>query len=228
MVDLAGGNVQIMFDAPPSLYGQIKAGRLRVLASVYAKRSELFPDAPTLAELGFPRLEGVIWYGLSGPAGMPAAIVKRISDELQKLLAAPRRARALRPAGRDTDADDAAAVHRVHQGRNREMGSGREIVGRESRLAWRPRMAIHLIVLMCTLSHSGFGGSRVADVALRARPGREPVHDRRADGALRGRSAVPRGPRRTPRRPRRAARPDADRHRRRRGGLAAAAAFSRV
>jgi tripartite-type tricarboxylate transporter receptor subunit TctC len=89
VVDLAGGNVQIMFDAPPSLYGQIKAGRLRVLASVYSKRSELFPEAPTLAELGFPRLEGVIWYGLSGPAGMPTGVVKRISDELHKLLQLP-------------------------------------------------------------------------------------------------------------------------------------------
>ena len=86
VIDLAGGNVQIMFDAPPSLYGQIKAGRLRVLASVYSKRSELFPEAPTLGELGFPKLEGVIWYGLSGPAQMPSGVVRRISDELQKLL----------------------------------------------------------------------------------------------------------------------------------------------
>ena len=89
VIDLAGGNVQIMFDAPPSLYGQIKAGRLRVLASVYSKRSDLFPDAPTLIELGFRGMEGVIWYGVSGPTGMPPAIVKRISDELFKLLALP-------------------------------------------------------------------------------------------------------------------------------------------
>lgn len=87
VVDLAGGNVQIMFDAPPSLYGQIKAGRLKVLASVYSKRSALFPEAPTLAELGYPRLEGVIWYGVSGPAGIPGGVVKRISAELHKLLA---------------------------------------------------------------------------------------------------------------------------------------------
>jgi tripartite-type tricarboxylate transporter receptor subunit TctC len=86
VIDLAGGNVQIMFDAPPSLYGQIKAGRLRVLASAYSKRSELFPEVPTLAEVGYPQLQGVIWYGLSGPAGMPAPVVKRISDELQRLL----------------------------------------------------------------------------------------------------------------------------------------------
>jgi tripartite-type tricarboxylate transporter receptor subunit TctC len=87
VIDLAAGNVQMMFDAPPSLYGQIKAGRLRVLASVYSRRSELFPEAPTLAEAGFPGIEGVIWYGLSGPARMPAYAVQRISDALQKLLA---------------------------------------------------------------------------------------------------------------------------------------------
>jgi tripartite-type tricarboxylate transporter receptor subunit TctC len=89
VVDLAGGNVQIMFDAPPSLYGQIKAGRLRVLASVYSRRSELFPEAPTLAEAGYPRMEGVIWYGLSGPAGMTGNVVNRVSEELHKLLALP-------------------------------------------------------------------------------------------------------------------------------------------
>jgi tripartite-type tricarboxylate transporter receptor subunit TctC len=89
VVDLAAGNVQIMFDAPPALYGQIKAGRLRVLASVYSKRSGLFPDAPTLAELGFPRLNGVIWYGVSGPAGLSPAVVRRLSDELRAALTLP-------------------------------------------------------------------------------------------------------------------------------------------
>ena len=87
VIDLAAGNVQIMFDAPPALYGQIKAGRLRVLASVYSRRAELFPDAPTLTELGYPSLQGVIWYGVSAPAGIPGAVVNRLSDELPKLLA---------------------------------------------------------------------------------------------------------------------------------------------
>ena len=87
VIDLAAGNVQMMFDAPPSLYGQIKAGRLRVVASVYSKRSELFPEAPTMTELGYKGLEGVIWYGISGPAGIPRAVVKRISDEMHKQLA---------------------------------------------------------------------------------------------------------------------------------------------
>jgi tripartite-type tricarboxylate transporter receptor subunit TctC len=89
VVDLAAGQVQIMFDAVPSLYGQIKAGRLRVLASVYAKRSSVFPEAPTLAEAGYPGIEGVIWYGVSAPAGTPKEIVVRVNSEINKLLAMP-------------------------------------------------------------------------------------------------------------------------------------------
>jgi tripartite-type tricarboxylate transporter receptor subunit TctC len=89
VVDLAAGNVQLMFDAPPALYGQIKAGRLRVLASAYSKRSDLFPEAPTLAELGYRGLEGVIWYGVSGPGGITPQITLRVTDELHKLLRAP-------------------------------------------------------------------------------------------------------------------------------------------
>ena len=89
VIDLAAGNVQIMFDAPPALYGQIKAGRLRVLAWAHARRSELFPDVPTLAEAGYPGLEGVIWYGVSAPANLRAPLVRRINDDLHKLLAQP-------------------------------------------------------------------------------------------------------------------------------------------
>ncbi|HKA46314.1 MAG TPA: tripartite tricarboxylate transporter substrate binding protein [Burkholderiales bacterium] len=89
VVDLAAGNVQVMFDAVPALIGQIKAGRLRVIGSVAAKRSELFPDAPTMAEFGYPGVEGVIWYGVSGPTGMPHPVVRRLNGELSKLLALP-------------------------------------------------------------------------------------------------------------------------------------------
>ena len=89
VVDLAGGNVQIMFDAPPALYGQIKAGRLRVLASAHSRRSELFPEVPTLSEAGYPGLEGVLWYGVSGPAGIAAPRVARISRDMHRLLAQP-------------------------------------------------------------------------------------------------------------------------------------------
>jgi tripartite-type tricarboxylate transporter receptor subunit TctC len=88
VVDLAAGNVQLMFDAPPALYGQIKAGRLRVLASAYSRRSELFPDAPTLGEAGYPGLEGVIWYGVSGPSRLSPALVARIDGDLRKLVGA--------------------------------------------------------------------------------------------------------------------------------------------
>lgn len=87
VIDLAAGDIHIMFDAPPSLYAQLKAGRLRPLAAVSAKRSALLPELPTTAELGYPGLEGALWYGVSAPAGVPKGVVERLNRELRKLLA---------------------------------------------------------------------------------------------------------------------------------------------
>ena len=82
VIDLVGGQIQVMFDGLPSLLGQINAGKLRALAAVSAKRSNALPDIPTLAEAGYPGIEGGLWYGISGPAGVPRAIVDRISKEI--------------------------------------------------------------------------------------------------------------------------------------------------
>jgi tripartite-type tricarboxylate transporter receptor subunit TctC len=60
-----------------------------VLATAYSKRLDLFPDAPTLAELGIRGVEGVIWYRVSGPSGIPAAAVTRLNGKLRRLLATP-------------------------------------------------------------------------------------------------------------------------------------------
>lgn len=89
VVDLAGGQVHLMFDGLPSLIAQIKAGRLRVLATLYKERLSVFPDVPTVAEAGLPGMEGGIWYGLSAPAGVPAALVARLAKETQRVIAAP-------------------------------------------------------------------------------------------------------------------------------------------
>lgn len=82
VIDLVGGQIQVMFDGLPSLLGQINAGRLRALAAVSAKRSNALPDIPTLAEAGYPGIEGGLWYGISGPAGVPRPIAERISKEI--------------------------------------------------------------------------------------------------------------------------------------------------
>ena len=79
VVDLAGGQLHAMFDGLPSLIGQIKNGKLRPLAAASAKRSAALPDLPTMAEAGYPGIEGGLWFGISGPAGVPAAAAERLS-----------------------------------------------------------------------------------------------------------------------------------------------------
>lgn len=89
VTDIASGQVQVMFDSLPSLISQVKAGRLRVIAALSDKRAALFPDVQTMAEAGYPSVEGAIWTGLSGPAGLPAAVVDRLAKESARMVAMP-------------------------------------------------------------------------------------------------------------------------------------------
>lgn len=86
VVGLAGGESHIMFDGLPSLIAQIKSGRLRPLLALHDKRFAIFPDVPTAAESGITGLEGGVWYGVSGPAGLPPAIVERLAREIFRVL----------------------------------------------------------------------------------------------------------------------------------------------
>lgn len=86
VVGLAGGESHVMFDGLPSLIAQIKSGRLRPLVALHDKRFSVLPDVPTAAEAGVPGMEGGIWYGLSGPAGLPPAVVERLARETAKVL----------------------------------------------------------------------------------------------------------------------------------------------
>jgi tripartite-type tricarboxylate transporter receptor subunit TctC len=87
VVGLVAGEAHVMWDGLPSLIGQIKAGRLRPLAAMHDRRFAIFPDVPTAAEAGLQGMEGGIWYGLSGPAGIPRPIVERLNKEIARLVA---------------------------------------------------------------------------------------------------------------------------------------------
>jgi tripartite-type tricarboxylate transporter receptor subunit TctC len=89
VVGLASGEAHVMWDGLPSLIGQIKGGRLRPLAAMHDKRFSVFPDVPTAAEAGLPGMEGGIWYGLSGPPGIPQPIVERLNKEIAHIVAQP-------------------------------------------------------------------------------------------------------------------------------------------
>lgn len=82
VIDLAGGQLHTMLDGLPSLIGQIKAGKFKPLAAASARRSNVLPDLPTMAEAGFPGVEGGLWFGISGAAGIPSAAAERLSKAI--------------------------------------------------------------------------------------------------------------------------------------------------
>ena len=86
VVDTMAGNVSVLFAAYPSVSAQARAGRLRALAVTSARRAEIAPDLPTIAEAALPGFESSQWWGLYGPAGMPAPIVNRLNTETNKVL----------------------------------------------------------------------------------------------------------------------------------------------
>jgi len=92
LLDMVGGNMDVMFDNLPSSMAQIKAGKLVALAVTSAERSAALPDVPTVEEAGGPALKGFeasSWFGLLAPAGTPADVVQRIQQETAKALATP-------------------------------------------------------------------------------------------------------------------------------------------
>ena len=78
-----------MFDAMPVMAPQAKAGKVTPLAVTSARRSPTLPDVPTVMESGVPDYEIAGWFGILAPANTPAAIVKRLRDEVAKAVAAP-------------------------------------------------------------------------------------------------------------------------------------------
>ena len=90
MLDLVGGNVDVMFDNLPSALPQIKGGKLKAFAVTSAQRSAALPDTPTVAEAGpLKGFDASSWFGLLAPAGTPPDIVNRIQQEVAKSLNTP-------------------------------------------------------------------------------------------------------------------------------------------
>lgn len=89
VTDLIGGQVQFLVGAAPTLMAHVKSGKIRALGVTTLKRFDGFPEAPPLAETGFPGFESVEWYGLFMPAGVPPAIVQKVATDLRRVLSAP-------------------------------------------------------------------------------------------------------------------------------------------
>jgi tripartite-type tricarboxylate transporter receptor subunit TctC len=87
--DLIGGNIDLMFDNLSSIGPHIKSGRVRALGVSGARRSNLFPQLPTIQEEGVKGYETTAWGGIVGPNGMSPELVARINTEINRVLAIP-------------------------------------------------------------------------------------------------------------------------------------------
>ena len=86
LVDLMGGQVQVMFEPTLSTVGYIRAGKLRALAVTSATRSAALPDVPTVGEF-VPGYEATAWFGIGAPRNTPADIVAKLNGEINAGLA---------------------------------------------------------------------------------------------------------------------------------------------
>jgi tripartite-type tricarboxylate transporter receptor subunit TctC len=89
LTDMVGGHIQMMFHGVPAVMPFVKSGQLKGVAVATRQRLPLFPDVPTMAEVGYPGIEASEWYGLVAPAGTPKEIVVLLGNEIGKALNAP-------------------------------------------------------------------------------------------------------------------------------------------
>lgn len=87
MTDVIGGQIAMMFDIVSTARGHVAGGRVRALAVTSHERNPSFPDVPTMRESGLPQYEVNGWFGLYGPAKMPAAVVAKLAEATRKALA---------------------------------------------------------------------------------------------------------------------------------------------
>jgi tripartite-type tricarboxylate transporter receptor subunit TctC len=86
---VVGGHTPVGFTSPAASISQIQHGNVRALAITGAKRSRILPDIPTMAEAGFPQIEGDSWVGVLAPAGTPKDIISLLNREIAKIIATP-------------------------------------------------------------------------------------------------------------------------------------------
>jgi tripartite-type tricarboxylate transporter receptor subunit TctC len=89
MIDLVGGNINLIFATVSTALPHMKAARIRPLAVTFAKRVEQFADIPTVAESGVPGFAVDNWYGFQAPRGVPPAIAAKLHAEINRIMTLP-------------------------------------------------------------------------------------------------------------------------------------------
>jgi tripartite-type tricarboxylate transporter receptor subunit TctC len=121
LVDVIAGNAQLIITSPIAAGGHIQTGRVRALATTGVERNPSLPDLPTIAET-VPGYEISQSWGLVAPAGTPASIVKRLSDETAKALHLPDVREQVLKTGAVPAGDSAAAFDAFMAAERRRLG----------------------------------------------------------------------------------------------------------
>jgi len=89
LLQVMGGQIDVMFDGIATSLPQIRAGKLRAIGMASARRSRILPEVPTVAEQGVPGFDVSVWYSVLAAAGTPAPIVQRLHAEFLRAMRAP-------------------------------------------------------------------------------------------------------------------------------------------
>lgn len=107
VVDVMAGHIHGISTTLTTASAQIRAGRLRALAVSSAERLPGYAQLPTFREQGFPQLVATVWFGLSGPAGIPPEITNRLTGEVRRILQLPDVSERMRGDGIEPASPDA-------------------------------------------------------------------------------------------------------------------------
>ena len=89
LTDLIGGQINYSFDTMTAATPHVKSGRAIAIAQTRSKRAKGHPNVPTMIESGYPGFEATTWYGLVGPGKLPVALVRRMNEDINRVLLMP-------------------------------------------------------------------------------------------------------------------------------------------
>ena len=113
--EMLAGRIHYYVFPLPAVYPMLRDGKLRALAVATPKRAYALPDTPTMSEAGLPQYQSDSWFGFIMPAGAPRGIVKRLSDETVRLVAAPDTRERFLKQGADPRAEGAEAFRKLQE-----------------------------------------------------------------------------------------------------------------